>query len=114
MMKRFISAAAVLAALLLAGCFETKLSLGPRESAKVDPKFVGNWHYAPKDGDDAKPADLLVLNFNGREYYTEWTQDKDTLRMNGYFADVKGVSFAHLTGLTEDGDLEEKHLIVRV
>jgi hypothetical protein len=114
-MKRTIFAVALFAALLLAGCFETNLSLGPRESAKVDTKYVGQWHYSWTDSGEAKTAELVVLNFNGHEYYVEWTDGKEPpLRMSGFLVDVKGASFAHLQPLSDDGELEDKNLIVRI
>jgi len=103
------------AAILLGGCLETKFSLGPRESAKVDKQFIGDWHFSWKDGEGSKSADLVVRNFNGKEYYVEWTDEgKTPVRMSAFVIDVKGASFVHLLELFEDGQLDEKNTIMRI
>jgi hypothetical protein len=100
---------------LLAGCFETTLNLGSAADAKVDPAYCGDWHFEWKDGDTTASADLLLRNFDGKQYYAEWNDKKsETLRMSGFLIPIKDATFAQVTAMEADGHLEAKHMILRV
>jgi hypothetical protein len=104
-------APAALALVVLAGCFETELELGPRDQAKVDPRFVGDWLFAEKDS----TTRMAVRNFNGREYYIAWDENtSQPKRAAAFVADVGGVSFAHVRDLPTDGTVPTKHSLLRV
>jgi hypothetical protein len=104
-------APAALVLILLAGCFETELELGPRDQAKVDPRLVGDWLFAGKDS----TTRLAVRNFNGREYYAAWDEaTSQPKRVAAFVADVGGASFAHVRDLPADGSVPTKHFVVRV
>lgn len=97
--------------LLIAGCYESKFALGPKEQAFYDRAYVGDWD-APAE--QAK-VHIVIRNFNDKEYYVEWdAPGEKPLRMGGFLIDVKGAAFAHLHELSEDGTLSDKYLIVRV
>jgi len=105
----------------IAGCFETSLSLGPASGAKADPAYCGNWDVRDKDHPDQPPGvHIIIRNLDGKQYYVEWIESgKDgepskSQRMIGYTVDVKGVSFAQLRDLPEDGSIPDKHLVMRV
>ena len=88
----------------LGACYTTKFSLGPREQAAVDRKFVGNWELADPDQPGKPPIVMLIRNIDDHEYYVEYNQpgdDKGPQRFTGYIVPVKGVSFAHLRPLSE-------------
>ena len=101
-------------AALLAGCFTTTLNLGTLADAKMDTRYCGDWHFTWKDGDESKAADLVVRNFDGKQYYAEWKEggEKPT-RMSGFLVPIKDVTFVQLTNLGEKGELSPEHLIVR-
>jgi hypothetical protein len=104
-------------ALALAGCFTTTLNLGKAADATVDVRYCGDWHVTWKDGDQTKSADLVVRNFDGKQYYVEWSEpdpDSKTLRMSGFLVPVKGATFVQLTGLDEKGELPADHMIARI
>jgi hypothetical protein len=45
----------------------------------------------------------------------EWIgDDKKPLRMVGYTSDVNGVVFANLRGLSDDGSIDNKFLVMRI
>jgi hypothetical protein len=105
--------------LLLAGCFTTNLNLGSVADAKTDPAYVGDWHFTwkdgGKDGDKDKSADLILRDFNGKQYYVEWTEaDEKPVRMSGFLIPIKDATFAQLTGLDSKPDDKDKNLILRV
>lgn len=99
------------ALVMIAGCYESKFALGPKEQAIFERSFAGDWEAA---AEQAK-VHIVIRNFNDKEYYVEWDAPGERpLRMSGFLIDVKGATFAHLRGLTEDGSLPDKYLIVRV
>src|SRR5262245_49970430 len=105
----------------LVGCFETNLSLGPKDQAVVDPAYCGDWNVADQDYPTGPPSVRIVIrNIDGKSYFVEWIENGKNgeadkfIRMMGYTADVKGVTFAHLRDLPEDGSIPDKHLVARV
>jgi len=102
-------------AMLFAGCFTTKFTLGKLEDAKVDLGYVGNWQ---STDDSGKKLTLIVRNIDNHRYYVEWTDDKDAgkgaQRFTGHVSPVAGVGFAQLKPLTADGTIEENNMILRV
>lgn len=96
------------------GCYETKYPLGFAENASVDRAFVGN--FTMTDGNDIDS--IVIRNLDDKWYYVEYAdnnqKDKEPTRMVGYTADVGGVKFANLRGLTDDGTIDDKFLIMRV
>src|SRR5438477_8767954 len=95
-------------ALLFAGCFSSKFTLGKAEDAKVDVAYVGNWA--------ADKTTLVVRNIDNHSYYVEYMEDKEKgpMRFAGFVTPVAGVQFAQLRALSDDGSIEEKYGIVRV
>ena len=101
---------------LLLGCFTTALNLGSASEAKVDPLYCGDWHFEWK-GDDqqTKSADLVLRNFDNKQYYAEWKEpDQKPVRMSGFLVPLRGATFAQLTSLGDKGELSAEHCIVRV
>src|SRR3954451_3151365 len=102
-----LGALALILVPLLAGCFETKYSLGPAESATANVAYVGDWDVIDRD-DPAKErkTHIVIRNIDNKRYFVEWTDpdhaDKPT-RFVGFTADVKGATFAHLRALADDG-----------
>jgi hypothetical protein len=106
----------VSAVVLLAGCFETTLSLGSADDAKVNVQYCGDWQFTWKDEQgETDSATLVVRNFDGKRYYAEWKESgQQPTRFNGFFVPVKNATFAQLTPLGEKGELADTHLILRV
>jgi hypothetical protein len=106
-----------LAALLMTGCLETEFSLGPRDQSVVDRAFCGDWMLSRMDQNgQTQNSQLVVRNIDDKVYYVEWAdanKPADRTRMTAFVADVKGVSFAHLQNLGEDGVNSDKHIIFR-
>jgi hypothetical protein len=102
--------------LALGACYTSKFALGPKERAVVDRKFVGNWEIADPDQPGKPPVVMLIRNIDDHQYYVEWDEhgDKGPNRFTGFVVDVKGVSFAHLRPLSEDGEISEECIITRV
>jgi hypothetical protein len=111
--KNVVSVACVASLLLfIVGCYETQYPLGSQDKAVVDPAYVGDYVVADSD---KKSETVIIRNIDNHLYYVEWLAEGDkTLRMIGYTADVDGVTFANLRGLTEDGSIDNKFLIMRV
>ena len=102
--------------LAFAGCYTTTLNLGKSADAKVDVQYCGDWHFTWSDKDgQSKSADLVVRNFDGKQYYAEWKEpDQKLVRMSGFFVPIKDGTFAQLTSLGEKGELPDEHCILRV
>lgn len=97
--------------LLMAGCYTTQYPLGSQDKAVVDPGYVGDFVFT----EDKKPETIIIRNIDNHSYYVEWlSPDEKPLRMVGYTSDVNGVTFANLRGLTEDGTIDDKFMIMRV
>jgi hypothetical protein len=103
---------------LLAGCFETKYSLGPADSATVNPAYVGDFEVIDRANPGAeRKTRVAIRNIDGKRYFVEWTdpdKPEGPTRMVGFTADVKGVTFAHLRNLSDDGSIPDTHLLMRV
>jgi len=103
---------------LLTGCLDTKYSLGPAESATVNVAYVGDWDVIDRsDPAKERKSHIVIRNIDNKRYFVEWTEpdhaDKPS-RFVGFTADVKGVAFAHLRSLSDDGTIPDSHLIMRV
>jgi hypothetical protein len=109
---RGIAPAAVLVFCVLAGCYETDQQVAPRESARVDARFVGDWEFRDPN---AGATILLVRNFSDREYYLEWGDvgASERHRASAFVAEVGGASIAHVRELTADGTVPQKHFLLR-
>ena len=107
---RCLSRVFIAFACFTAGCFETETALGPVEHASVDARLVGDF----KTGENGS-EDIIVRNFNGREYYIEQrTSGRETACYAGFVVAVKEASFVHVRPLEGDGTLAKKHVILRV
>ena len=101
--------------IVVAGCLTTTLNLGSVADAKVDPAYCGDWHVSWKDGDQTKSADLVIRNFDGKQYYVEWkTEGEKTDRFSGFLVPVKSATFAQVSEMEANGELSPKHTILRV
>jgi hypothetical protein len=115
-MSRFRNLLAVVCVLPLLviglGCYETQYPLGSADTATVDPSYVGDYVFT--DGDKANT--IVIRNIDNHQYYVEWIggEQKGPDRMVGYTADVNGVAFANLRGLTDDGSIDNKFLVMRI
>ena len=82
---RCLSRVFIAFACFTAGCFETETALGPVEHASVDARLVGDF----KTGENGS-EDIIVRNFNGREYYIEQrTSGRETACYAGFVVAVK-------------------------
>jgi hypothetical protein len=96
------------------GCYQTEYPLGSADKAVVDPGYVGDF---TSNGNESKPETIVIRNIDDRQYYVEYIpgNDKDKiLRMVGFTADVNGVTFANLRGLTDDGSIDKSYMIFRI
>jgi hypothetical protein len=112
--SRLLIAALCVVPLLLfgAGCYTTQYPLGSADQATVQQGYIGDFVFV--DGD--KLNTIVIRNIDNRLYYVEWINsgEKQPDRMVGYTDDVNGVTFANLRGLTEDGTIDNKYLIMRI
>jgi hypothetical protein len=53
---------------LVAGCFETTLSLGTEDDSKVSVAFCGNWEITNPDKPEEK-SNLFIRNIDGKRYF---------------------------------------------
>ena len=109
---RRLAPAAMLGVFILAGCYETDQEVGPRDQARVDVRFVGDWEFR----DPSSGATILtVRNFNDREYYVEWGDvgGSERHRASAFVAEAGGASIAHVRELTADGTVPAKHWLLR-
>lgn len=100
---------------LAGGCFVTTLSLGSPADAKVDPAFCGDWRLTWKEGDDSESADMVVRNFDGRQYYIHWKPESEkAVHLSGFLVALKDATFVQCSELSTEAAPAEKHLIARV
>jgi len=115
-MLRFRNLLAVVCVLPLVviglGCYETQYPLGSADKATVDQNYIGDYVFT--DGD--KTSTIVIRNIDDHLYYVEWVggDEKGPNRMVGYTADINGVAFANLRGLTDDGTIDNKFLVMRI
>ena len=106
------------AALLVAGCFESKYPLASRPPThRVEAKYLGDWTLEQLDQDgQTNTSKLFVRNLRGEEYFIEWVadQDDDRFRAVAYLTDVGGVTFANILPVTDAAQSPDKYTILRV
>ena len=125
---------ASLSLLLLFGCNESKVPMGPVESAPMDPALSGLWGpVTPADNGadftqtnmklgsgwktltietDTEFESVLIVPFNEQEYYISLIGPtanpfEDILHMRGFLTPFEGTYFANLQMLTGDVELED-------
>ena len=107
--------AALVSLVVLIGCFETTVSLleNPGD-AKVDRALVGDWTFAAQG--DSKAQELILRNLDDKRYYVEWPSDdkEKTFRGIGMVSKIKDTMFAEIRPMPEDGQIADKHVIVRI
>lgn len=111
--RTLVAVACVLPLLLIGlGCYETQYPLGSADTATVDPGYIGD--YVCTDG--KKTMSIIIRNIDNHLYYVEWIDEseKQPLRMVGYTSAVGGVTFANLRGLTDDGSIDNKFMVMRI
>ena len=92
----FFGLSFVLLALFWIGC-GSQVPIQDISEAVFVPELVGTWHIMPEPG--SEPGEMVVLNFNDREYYVELraqadgSPEADTLRLRAYITRVNGMSF---------------------
>jgi hypothetical protein len=113
-MRRLRTLVAVLligsALLFVMGCYETQYPLGSADKAVVNVAYVGDFVMT----EDNKTETIIIRNIDDHTYYVEYDSDDKPDRMIGYTADVNGVTFANLRGLTDDGSIDNHYLIMRI
>lgn len=94
------------------GCYETQYPLGSADQASVQAGYIGDFVFV----DGNKTNTIVIRNIDNHLYYVEWisSEEKGPDRMVGYTADVNGVTFANLRGLTDDGSIDNKYFIERI
>src|SRR5438067_13686020 len=115
-MRRSIFSVTLLATLLvLAGCYVSKYTIGSKDAAVVDRKYVGDWEFADPDKPAKAPMRVVIRNVDDKQYYVEWSNEEGGPgRTIGFVTDIKGVSFAQLRPLSDDGSIDNEYLITRV
>ena len=110
-----LTALLLTASVILFGCFTTTLNLGSADAAKVDVLYCGDWHFTWQDKDQSKSADLVIRNFDGKQYYVEWkSEGEKTDRFSGFLVPVKSATFAQVSEMEANGELSPKHTILGV
>ena len=98
-----------LGVLLLFGCHDAPVPLGPAEDATTMESLEGHWEPVPGQTSD-ELVSLRITPFNEHEYYLEyWSQDKvaqfpEILRMRGYITRVGDVPFANIQFIEDEDD----------
>jgi uncharacterized protein (DUF1810 family) len=97
----------------LAGCYETTVMLAPAGQSKMDRALVGDWSF-PAVG-ETKAATLVLRNLDDKAYLVQWTEsgEKSSLAV-GYLFEVKGVRFAQVRNLPDDGSIADKYTTLRI
>jgi hypothetical protein len=115
-LSRPVCTLVVVTLLLLVGCLETKYPLGPRQPGKVDLRYIGDWNMESRNEQgQVTVSKLIIRNLHNDEYFVEWNTGEDKpFRCTGYLTEIKGVQFANLQGLSDDGKLAESYIILRV
>ena len=113
--------AIALSTVVLAGCLQSEVPVAPSDQATVNRAYVGDWRFTDDKG---KVSLYRVRNFNDREFYVELEEpgadaggangDRPVVRMQGFNISVKGVDFAHLRPLQDDGSLPREYIITRI
>ena len=107
---------AVLFLLILSTGCGTPVPLGAAEDAVFDADLVGLWQAVPSP--DADDAQMLVLQFNDREYYVELREPgsepfgEEVLRLRAYLTDLDGHRFVNLQGIDPE-DTEREFIFYR-
>jgi hypothetical protein len=103
-----------LAALVVfAGCFASKFTLIPPDKAKVDRAYVGDWDYVNTRGEHFVMA---IRNIDDKLYYIDSRKEDaaEVSRFVGFLCDVRNATFAHVRGLTDDGEVAQDWLLMRL
>ena len=81
----------VAAALLAAGCYESKVPLASAPSGGIDPRLLGHWREGIEDPEGAD--DLLIIQFDDRHAYGEFLDSagEEPGRFRLYTVTVGGV-----------------------
>src|SRR4051794_18846004 len=114
-LSKIVFASLLVGLLVVSGCLVTQYTLIDPASGKVDKKFIGDWN-SPSFDATGRGAGLVIRNLDDKIYYVEWrSKDSDgVIRTVGQIVDIKGVSFAQLRGLEEDGSISKDWLICRL
>ena len=105
----FFGLSFVLLALFWIGC-GSQVPIQDISEAVFVPELVGTWHIMPEPG--SEPGEMVVLNFNDREYYVELREqadgspEADTLRLRAYITRVNGKSFINVQPIDSMDDDE--------
>jgi hypothetical protein len=86
---------------ILCGCYESIVPMASSKHSYIEPDLIGKWKKIVT-ADDATPADMLVLNFNDKEYYVKYQDEKDVTRYRAYIVTVKGVPFINAQFIERD------------
>jgi hypothetical protein len=97
--------------LVFAGCFGTKFTLIDPAKAHVDRVYVGDWEALNPKGD---AASLVIRNLDDKLLYVELREAEKASRYVGFTTDVAGVTFAHVRPLTDNGDIPDTWLLMRL
>ena len=75
-MRGFGSIALGIGALLLSGCYQSAVPLGPPDRGTIDPALVGTWTCVdPKDASNT--ATVTSVAFDAHQYFVEWREAPD-------------------------------------
>ncbi len=94
--RKFFGLSMVVMALFWIGC-GSQVPIQDSAEAVFVPELVGTWHIVPEPG--GEPGEMMVLNFNDREYYVELREradgspEADTLRLRAYITRINGTAF---------------------
>src|SRR5574339_624940 len=75
-MRVLATAALALGTLVLGGCYQSSLPLGPPDRGTIDPALVGTWTCVdPKDASNT--ATVTAVAFDAHQYFVEWREAPD-------------------------------------
>lgn len=90
---------ALLAAWLLAGCYESDVPLSAEPAEPVDTRLIKSWQSIPQT-EGQKALLLVVRKFNTREYLVAWKggDDSTAILARGFVTKIKEIRIMNLQG----------------
>jgi hypothetical protein len=86
--------------LVLAGCYQSKLPLGPPQKGTIDTRLVGSWSCLASDSKAAGASSVWVHPFDDTQYVVEFHDPEDVTHYRAYSTRVGGANLLNVRELT--------------